>query len=1083
MSGPLRVEVIGGGPAGLYAARLLKLRHPDWRVHVTEQRDQGATFGYGIGLAAHTLQRMRDADPASHAALLAIGYELDTWELRLRGRSIRGGDNTSIGLSRAGMLRVLADHAIAAGVEVDWGRRADLDAAAGADLVVAADGVGSAARARLADDVGAHVEVGDLAYVWCGAAIVLDSMRFEVVETEHGVFVAHVMPYARGLCTFQVDTRMESLHNAGLALGAAGPDGTDARTIDYLSDAFADVLGGVRLDGNGSVWSAFQTVRCDRWSSGNVALLGDAAHTAHYSVGSGTRMAMEDALALADASIASADLPGALAAYEAARRPSVERLQTRALRSQAWWASVPERLHLPLPQLMVSYQTRTGAVTATALARADRPLVDAALAASATGDAVPPGATNGDVPQAILARPLRLLRTTLPSRLVTVDSDIVCEVDGDVDDVATTRADHADAVILARVDARQSGATELASRLIVAGADAVLLPSDLGDSGLLSRLDNAERIRFGGVPVAVGAEPGELDLASAGVLAGRADLVTIARGAARRGVVGYPADRVQQYRDLGYWRDGTIAAAIGDAAERFADRVAVVTTERRATYAELDRTTDLIAAGLLDLGLNPGDAVTLQLDNALETVEVWYALLKAGLLPVCTLSRHRHHEIDEIARLTGARAHIVQGDLPNFDGAAFAKELAARVPTVEHLLCTRRPLDGLVDITSLAATSTAADARQRVAQVQAAIAADDVAVLQLSGGTTARPKVIPRLHGEYLYNVRARADRWAVDGNDVFGYVLPLVHNAGIQTSLHLAHLLGAPLVLSDPIPDAFLPLFAREGVTRTVLPSGFAATLADHPDFEAMAQGLTCVALTLGKVPPSLFDRFTALGATVIQEFGMGEGLIMTHALDDAEAARRTTVGTPISPADEVRLVDDDGADVPPGTPGRLLTRGPYTICGYLDEADHNATAFTADGFYDTGDVMVAEIIDGRTYYRLEDRTKDLINRGGEKVNAAEVEALLLEHAAIVEAAVVAMPDERLGERACAFVVAKGAPPTLDDVRTHLAALDVAKFKWPERIEVVAELPRTAVGKLAKNQLRDQIRSVLEHEALTPGD
>lgn len=534
----LWVEVIGGGPAGLYAARLLKLRHPDWRVHVIEQRDLGATFGYGIGLAAHTLRRMRDADPASHRALRAIGYELDSWELRVRGRSIRGGDNTSIGLSRAGMLGVLAEHAIAAGVEIAWGRRADLHDAAHADLVVAADGVGSAVRARLADDVGARVEVGDLAYIWCGAPIVHDSMRFEVVETEHGVFVAHLMPYAHGLCTFQVDTRMESLRNAGLALGAAGPDGADAATLEYLSEVFTEVLCGTRLEGNGAVWSVFQTVRCERWSSGKVALLGDAAHTAHYSVGSGTRMAMEDALALADAIDASADVPEALAAYEAARRPSVERLQTRALRSQAWWASLPQRLHLPLPQLMVNYQTRTGAVTATALAEADRPLVEAALDESSTGDttpadlSAPTGRANGDLPHAILARPLRLPRTTLLSRLVTLDSDIVCEVDGDVDDVARMRAGHAKAMILARIDARRSGATELASQLIDAGADAVLLPSNLGDSGLLSRLDDAERIRLGGVPVAVEAEVGELELASAGVLAGRADLVTLIRGAA-----------------------------------------------------------------------------------------------------------------------------------------------------------------------------------------------------------------------------------------------------------------------------------------------------------------------------------------------------------------------------------------------------------------------------------------------------------------------------------------------------------------------------------------------------------------------
>ena len=265
--------------------------------------------------------------------------------------------------------------------------------------------------------------------------------------------------------------------------------------------------------------------------------------------------------------------------------------------------------------------------------------------------------------------------------------------------------------------------------------------------------------------------------------------------------------------------------------------------------------------------------------------------------------------------------------------------------------------------------------------------------------------------------MRARIERWAVTPDDVLGYVLPLVHNAGIQTSLHVAHLLGARLVLSDADPDTFLPLFVREGVTRTLLPSGVAASLVDHPSFDEMVAGLRCLGLTLGKVPPSLFDRVTALGTTVIQEFGMGEGMIMTHALDDPEAARRDTVGSPISPADEVRLLDPDGNEVPFGEPGELNVRGPYTICGYLNEPARNAEVFSNDSFYATGDVMVAEVIEQRVFYRLEDRTKDLINRGGEKVNTAEVEALLVEHPAIAEAAVVAMPDVRLGERACAFI------------------------------------------------------------------
>ena len=550
----------------------------------------------------------------------------------------------------------------------------------------------------------------------------------------------------------------------------------------------------------------------------------------------------------------------------------------------------------------------------------------------------------------------------------------------------------------------------------------------------------------------------------------------------REGLVRYAPKRARRYRDLGYWGTETIPTALGRVARANADRVAVVTPDRRVTYGDLDTTTDRLAAGLLDLGLEPHDAVTLQLANTAETVEAWYALLKAGLIPVCTLAQHRHHEIDEIARLTGARAHIVQGDLPGFDAATFARELTERVPTVRCQLSTRGPVEGLIALESLGAHIDAEAARRRVAEIQAAIDADDVAAFQLSGGTTARPKVIPRLHAEYLYNVRARIERWAVTPDDVLGYVLPLVHNAGIQISLHVAHLLGARLVLSDADPDTFLPLFVREGVTRTLLPSGVAATLVDHPSFDEMVEGLRCLGLTLGKVPPSLFDRVTALGTTVIQEFGMGEGMIMTHALDDPETARRETVGSPISPADEVRLLDPDGNKVPFGEPGELNVRGPYTICGYLNEPERNTEVFSSDCFYATGDVMVAQVIEQRVFYRLEGRTKDLINRGGEKVNAAEVEALLVEHPAIVEAAVVAMPDVRLGERACAFIATDRDPPTLAEIRDHLATLEVAKYKWPERIEVIDELPRTAVGKVAKNVLRDTVRELIEAEP-TPAE
>lgn len=536
-----------------------------------------------------------------------------------------------------------------------------------------------------------------------------------------------------------------------------------------------------------------------------------------------------------------------------------------------------------------------------------------------------------------------------------------------------------------------------------------------------------------------------------------------------------------RYRERGYWGAETMATALHRVAMEHADEVALITVEGRMTYGALDRRTDQVAAGLIALGLKPGDAATLQIDNTAETVEIWYGMLKAGVIPVCTLSRHRHHEIDEIARLTGARAHVVQCDIPKFDGAAFAREVAEAVPSVEFLLTTRADDEpGLLRVEDLGVDVDAATARAQVEAVQATLSVDDAAVYQLSGGTTARPKVIPRRHHEYIYNAVARVERWKITPDEVLSFILPIVHNAGIQMGIHLAHLAGLPIVLADANPDVFLRLFIDEGVTRALFPAGFAGSIADHPDFDEMTRGLKVMGFSLGQVPPSVFDHVTSLGVTIIHEFGMGEGLIITQSPDDPEDARRVAVGYPLSPDDEVKLVDEDGNEVPLGVPGVLLARGPYTITGYLNEPERNAEVFDAETFYNTGDVMVKHEFGGRIHYAVEDRTKDLINRGGEKINSAEVEMLLLEHPRIREAALVAMPDERLGERACAYVVVDGEPPTMAELRDLLDGLGVARYKCPERIEVVTELPRTAVGKIAKNKLRDRISALVASEDST---
>ncbi|MDN5913706.1 MAG: AMP-binding protein [Pseudonocardia sp.] len=518
-------------------------------------------------------------------------------------------------------------------------------------------------------------------------------------------------------------------------------------------------------------------------------------------------------------------------------------------------------------------------------------------------------------------------------------------------------------------------------------------------------------------------------------------------------LVPYPPEAVDRYRSAGLWGTRTIADELHAVASQHPDRDAVVALDGRVTYRQLDSRSDLLAAGLAGLGLRPGDPVLLQVTNRLDTVLGWYGLLKAGLVPVATLAAHRAHEISEIARRVGAVAHLVERG-GKFDLVGFAREQAV----------------GQVLVLGELPEGDPARARGLVEEIQAGIGPDAVAVYQLSGGTTGVPKVIPRLHAEYWYNAAAYARSWGWTPETRVAHLIPVIHNAGIVCAVHAAHSAGACLVLGTPDLDESLPLLAREGATHVLLGHGHYRA-ADHPGFPAATAAITQVVLSGAKVPPSLFDRLEARGIWSGQLFGMGEGLFLTTRPGAPRTARATTVGTPLSEHDEIRILEPGSeTEVPPGAVGELCARGPYTLRGYYDAAEHNARAFTSDGLYRTGDLASSQPIEGQRYVSIEGRIKDLINRGGEKINAEEVELVLLRHPRITGAAAVAMPDPRLGERTCAYLVVDGDPLTLPEVAEHFAAHGVATFKWPERIEHLAEIPRTLVGKTDKKALAADI-------------
>jgi anthraniloyl-CoA monooxygenase len=280
---PLRVRVIGGGPAGLFAARLLALDHPDWDIALCERLPPDDTFGFGVGLTGGLLGALEEADRPVHDAIQAAAFPFSGAGFDLPLGSVRLGQFHAGAIGRARLLQLLLDFAVDGGVRVDIPAKGDLDVLrAGADLVIAAVGVSSAVRERLRGPLGVTESLGRGHFIWCGSETSLDGTVFQPVTTDDGLFVAHAYPYAEGRSTFVIETAAETLARAGCEQRNFSGDGdSDEASLAYLSGAFADLLGGGAFLGNRSRWMQFRTVRCAGWSEGIVVLLGDAKASAH----------------------------------------------------------------------------------------------------------------------------------------------------------------------------------------------------------------------------------------------------------------------------------------------------------------------------------------------------------------------------------------------------------------------------------------------------------------------------------------------------------------------------------------------------------------------------------------------------------------------------------------------------------------------------------------------------------------------------------------------------------------------------------------------------------------------------------
>jgi 2,3-dihydroxybenzoate-AMP ligase len=534
-------------------------------------------------------------------------------------------------------------------------------------------------------------------------------------------------------------------------------------------------------------------------------------------------------------------------------------------------------------------------------------------------------------------------------------------------------------------------------------------------------------------------------------------------------VVPFPPDYQARYRAKGYWEDRPLISHFVERFERFADRTAIIDGDRRLTYAELGQLAERVGRNLLDLGLQPLDRVVVQLPNTWEFAPFYFGLQTIGAIPIMALPSHRFREVNQFVQLSGAVATATPLAARDVSFTDLVARIRAQNPSLRlgFVLGDDVPSGfvSLRDLLTAEPSHTPAD----LAAIQASLNPCDPCCFQLSGGTTGIPKLIPRTHNDYAFNSKLATTVTDIHDNDVLLDLLPISHNLplacpGLQGFL----LKGATVVMGQSTrPADVFAQVQQHRVTHIHVVPALLIRWVNDPGVENFDLSSVRVIQSGGqRMQPDtrLRTEHVFPKCTVQENFGMSEGLIMFVRLDDPPDVRLETCGRPICADDEVRLVDEDDNDVPDGEVGELLARGPYTLRGYFRSPEHNARAFTTDGFYRSGDLLRRHPSGN---YVVEGRKKDLINRGGEKISAEEVENLILGHPSVQNVACVAMPDPLLGERMCACVLLKpGRSLAFDELVSFLQGEEIARHKLPERLEIFDEFPLSPIGKVSKKDL-----------------
>lgn len=527
------------------------------------------------------------------------------------------------------------------------------------------------------------------------------------------------------------------------------------------------------------------------------------------------------------------------------------------------------------------------------------------------------------------------------------------------------------------------------------------------------------------------------------------------------GYVPFPADRAVLYQQSGCWQKETHIQLLQRLANEYGDHLAVQQEAKTLTYKMLYDYAGRYGRYLKEQGIEAGDFAIIQSPNVIEFFVVLFGLYYIGARPVFCLNGHASYEIENIATTSRAVAYIKINEAHKSDKDAM--DISQGFSTPNFKLWFRQTIHSDISLAKSFDNWLPAITDEKPYQSNPL----SIAFLQLSGGTTGLPKLIPRTHADYLYSVKQSVTISGLNSSDKQLIVLPVMHNFTMSSPGFLgAFYAGASVYLTtDSSPATCLALIERYGITQvSLVPSLISLWLSSTPIEQANLDSLQVIQVGGAKLLPELAESVhDRLGATLQQVYGMAEGLVNFTRLDDDKHTLIHTQGKPLSALDEVQIVDEQGQILAKGETGFIVTRGPYTINGYYNSAKINERSFNADGYYITGDIGY---IDENQNIVVTGREKEQINRAGEKITPSEIENLILAHELVKDVSVIGVQDSLLGERSKAMIILNTTKTSLSlrDIRRFLMQKNIAEYKLPDEIELVETFQYTQVGKLKKD-------------------